>query len=82
MQQRRRVVVTGMSLVTPLGVGVQECWANLKDGKCGIVSVADLPDYEYLPAKIGGRIPAHFDPKKYETSVTRILWYSQKFLVR
>ena len=32
----RRVVVTGLGLVTPLGISVQENWQSLLDGKCNI----------------------------------------------
>ncbi|KAK6455676.1 3-oxoacyl-synthase [Scheffersomyces xylosifermentans] len=58
----RRVVVTGLGLVTPLGVGVAPTWRNLVAGKSGLISTTSLPDYEtagwsQIPSKVIGKIP-------------------------
>lgn len=52
-----RVVVTGMGLVTPLGVGVEPVWARLLAGRSGVRRLDDalVPD---VPAKIGGVAPS------------------------
>lgn len=42
----RRVVVTGLGCVTPLGNSVRESWANLLASKSGIVGITSLPDYD------------------------------------
>ena len=53
---KRRVVVTGMGLVTPLGVGVENVWARLLKGERGIRAVTGV-DVSDLPAKIAGQVP-------------------------
>ncbi|MBD9587009.1 beta-ketoacyl-ACP synthase II [Pseudomonas sp. PDM03] len=66
----RRVVVTGMGLVTPLGSGVEAVWERLLAGRSGL---RNLPDEVVadLPAKVGGAVPtlaedaeAGFDPDR------------------
>lgn len=66
----RRVVVTGMGLVSPLGSGVEAVWARLLAGRSGL---RNLPDEVVadLPAKVGGAVPtmaddaeAGFDPDR------------------
>ncbi|TWB49530.1 beta-ketoacyl-ACP synthase II [Nitrospirillum viridazoti] len=52
----RRVVITGLGLVTPLGTGVEHSWKQLLDGKSGIRAI-DTFDVSDLPAKIGGMVP-------------------------
>ncbi|MDZ5648509.1 beta-ketoacyl-ACP synthase II [Nitrospirillum sp. BR 11828] len=52
----RRVVITGLGLVTPLGTGVEHSWKQLLDGKSGIRAI-DTFDVSDLPAKVGGLVP-------------------------
>lgn len=54
---QRRVVVTGLGLVTPLGVGVNTVWKNLLAGQCGIISLADREAFEKLPVRIAAEVP-------------------------
>ncbi len=62
MQLPRRVVVTGMGLISPLGNSVNESWSNCINGCSGISeNVIDLED---MPIKVGGRIQ-DFDPAQY-----------------
>ena len=62
MQLPRRVVVTGMGLISPLGNSVNESWSNCIKGCSGISeNVVDLED---MPIKVGGRIH-DFDPTQY-----------------
>jgi 3-oxoacyl-[acyl-carrier-protein] synthase II len=52
----RRVVVTGLGLVTPLGVGVENVWQRLTSGQSGIRAIQDF-DVSDLTAKIAGQVP-------------------------
>ncbi len=52
----RRVVVTGLGLVTPLGCGVAGVWERLVNGKSGISPITDF-NVDDLPAKVAGQVP-------------------------
>src|SRR5215510_15450709 len=52
----RRVVVTGLGMVTPLGCGVEHTWQRLVAGQSGVTRV-DRFDVSDLPAKIACQIP-------------------------
>ncbi|MDR3515480.1 MAG: beta-ketoacyl-ACP synthase II [Azospirillaceae bacterium] len=56
----RRVVVTGLGLVTPLGAGVRNNWERLTNGESGIKAVTSF-DVSDLPAKIAGQVPRGTD---------------------
>ena len=57
----RRVVVTGMGVVTPIGLTVAEFWASMKAGKCGVTALGGFP-LEDLKILIAAQIK-DFDPK-------------------
>ncbi len=52
----RRVVVTGMGLVTPVGCGLETPWRRLIEGQSGIGGIQAF-DVSDLPAKIAGHVP-------------------------
>ena len=52
----KRVVVTGMGVVSPLGVGVEYNWKRLINGDSGIVKITDI-DLKDIPVTIAGRVP-------------------------
>jgi 3-oxoacyl-[acyl-carrier-protein] synthase II len=52
----RRVVVTGMGIISPLGVGVKANWDGLLAGRSGIGSIQSF-DTSDIPAKIAGQVP-------------------------
>jgi 3-oxoacyl-[acyl-carrier-protein] synthase II len=60
MDNARRVVVTGMGTVNPLGKRVEEFWTNIKEGKSGIGPLTKFDTTDY-PAKIAGEVK-DFDP--------------------
>ncbi len=53
----RRVVVTGMGIACPLGVGVEHVWKRLLNSESGITAIQSF-DVGELPAKIAGTIPS------------------------
>lgn len=66
----RRIVVTGMGLVSPLGVGVEAVWSRLLAARSGLRALPDEVVAD-LPARVGGTVPglmedaeAGFDPDR------------------
>ena len=56
----RRVAITGIGLITPLGTGVDKSWKAAKDGVSGIRTITRF-DAADFPVKIAGEVP-DFDP--------------------
>ncbi len=66
---KRRVVVTGMGLITPLGVGVEHVWAQLIAGKSGLRAITHM-DVSDISARVAGMVPrglgaGEFNPDNY-----------------
>ena len=53
----RRVVVTGLGLVTPLGTGVEKNWEAIVAGRSGIRPITRFPNVEFMAARIAGEVP-------------------------
>jgi len=73
--ERRRVVVTGQGVVTPVGIGVENFWASLKQGKCGIGKVESF-DTDDLQIKIAGEVK-DFDARERLNS--KQLWLADRY---
>ena len=52
----RRVVVTGLGLVTPLACGTDASWSKLIDGQSGLDAITNF-DVSDIPSKIAGQVP-------------------------
>jgi len=57
---KRRVVVTGIGILSPVGIGVEENWKALKEGKSGVSRITRF-DPSDLPSQIAGEVKG-FDP--------------------
>ena len=58
--EMKRVVITGMGVISPVGNDVNTFWESLKTGKCGISRLEGFEEYN-LPIHVAGRVK-DFDP--------------------
>jgi 3-oxoacyl-[acyl-carrier-protein] synthase II len=63
MSSRREIVITGLGIVSPIGIGVDPFWDALAAGRSGI-RLVDLFDASSLQVRFGGQVP-DFDGKLY-----------------
>ena len=61
--EKRRVVVTGLGLVTPLGIGVEKTWQALLEGRSGVGKITHF-DCSSYPVQIAAEVK-DFDPSQY-----------------
>ena len=75
----RRVVITGLGLITPLGIGVEETWTALCEGKSGIGEITRF-DASGFDTKIAGEVkdfhPEDFLPKKEAKRIQSFIAYA------
>ncbi len=75
----RRVVITGLGLVTPLGIGVEEAWTALCEGKSGIGEITRFDASEF-DTQIAGEVkdfhPDDFLPKKEAKRIQSFIAYA------
>ena len=62
-QNRRRVVITGLGVVTPLGIGVEKTWQGLTTGQSGITKITRFDASNYA-CQIAGEVK-DFNPSDY-----------------
>ena len=67
MSEIKRVVITGLGVITPVGNDINTFWSNLKAGVCGIDRLTDYQEYN-LPISVAARVK-DFDPLKYSLSI-------------
>ena len=59
----RRVVITGIGIVSPIGIGVEENWKALREGRSGVGPITHF-DASSLPSRIAGEVK-DFSPEKW-----------------
>ena len=75
--KKNRVVVTGLGIITPIGIGVDAFWESIINGKSGISMISRF-NVEGYPTKIAGEVK-NFSPKEYmpEELTNNLSRYSQ-----
>ncbi|SIT68887.1 3-oxoacyl-[acyl-carrier-protein] synthase II [Edaphobacillus lindanitolerans] len=63
MMEKRRVVITGVGVISPVGNDAATAWAAIKDGKSGVGPLTRL-DRELFPAKVAAEVKG-FDIEEY-----------------
>jgi 3-oxoacyl-[acyl-carrier-protein] synthase II len=79
MTDKKRVVVTGIGIVNPSGIGKNEFWQNMTEGKSAIKAI-DRFDTTEFPTKVAGAIsdfqPGDFIPRRLIVKTDRFTHYA------
>lgn len=71
MPSKRRIVITGLGVATPLGIGIDAFWEGLLQKQCGVRRIESF-DASGFASRVGGELPpfelADFIPKAYRKS--------------
>ena len=84
MGKNRRVVITGMGAITPIGNSVEEFWNGIKEGKTGFgpITYFDTADYRCkLAAEVKDFDPTQYMDKK-SGSIVLMISVAQRLLTR
>lgn len=75
----RRVVITGLGAITPIGNNVEEFWNGIKEGKCGIdkITAFDTTDFKVkLAAEVKGYNPEEYFDRKEAKRLDKFSQYA------
>ena len=76
---KRRVAITGLGVVSPVGIGKNDCWRALEAGQNGIERITQFDASDYS-VKIAGEVrdfdPALYMPKKDAKRSDRVIQFS------
>jgi 3-oxoacyl-[acyl-carrier-protein] synthase II len=78
-KDQRRVVVTGMSVITPVGLNLAQSWDNVVNGRSGIERIAAFdpsPFDTQIAGEIKGFNPDDFIPKKEQKKMDKFIHYT------
>lgn len=75
----RRVAVTGLGVVSPVGSRLEKFWQNITTGVSGIDTITQVPNIDQYTSRIGGEVHdldlEQFIPKKEQRKMDRFSWF-------
>lgn len=74
----RRVVVTGLSVFSPLGLDLEQTLLNIKQAKCATKSLPEWEAYQGLKVRAAAKLPEFNFPEHYDLKATRCMGRAAK----